>query len=464
MTKNGGMGIGRKVMIGCIAVLLFLAAGAYAYGVYYFSVHFLPGSYVNSFNCSYMTVQEAEQLLGEKIGAYALAVRTRGNGQEGITAEQMGLSYHSTGAVQDLIKHQNRFLWFLSFGQNQQYNVAEDLIYDEEKLDAAVDGMDCMQSENITQPVDAQIRDNGESFEIVAEVEGNALDPLKVRQVIAQAALTGETSVDLEQEACYLRPGTYSDDEQLIRNCEQMNAWTQGILTYDFADRTETVDRTVVSTWFGYDEEGNVCLDQELVSNYVEQLAATYDTVGTTRTFLTYDNREKTIEGGDYGWKMDCEAETASLLELVKSGATQVREPFYEQSGYSRASNDIGDTYIEIDLTNQRLVFYKDGQPLVDTLVVSGNPNIEGGATPTGCYTLTDKQSPCIHTAEGLGQVSYWMGFAEDLGIHDAQGRTQFGDGLYIWEGSEGCVEMPYEQAAALYAAVETGMPVVLYE
>ena len=56
MSKNKEKaGTGRKIVISLVVLLLLLTAGAYGYGVYYFSSHFLPGSMVNGFNCSYMT-------------------------------------------------------------------------------------------------------------------------------------------------------------------------------------------------------------------------------------------------------------------------------------------------------------------------------------------------------------------------------------------------------------------------
>ena len=50
--ENKSMDKGRKLLIGLIIVLLLLTAGAYFFGVYYFTGHFLPGSQVNGFNCS----------------------------------------------------------------------------------------------------------------------------------------------------------------------------------------------------------------------------------------------------------------------------------------------------------------------------------------------------------------------------------------------------------------------------
>ena len=137
-------------------------------------------------------------------------------------------------------------------------------------------------------------------------------------------------------------------------------------------------------------------LDEKLVRQYVSNLGLIYDTMGQTRTFQTYDNREVEIKGGDYGWVIDQDAEVKALIEAINSGVTQVREPVYLYSGYSRGTNDIGSTYVEIDLTNQRLVFYMKGTPIVDTPIVSGNPNIDGCATPEGCYALDAKESPAV--------------------------------------------------------------------
>ena len=119
--NNTEMSTGRKVLIGVIAVLLLLTVAAYGFGVYYFTRHFLPGSLVNGFNCSYMDEAETEDLLTQATDAYVLAVQTRGNGQESISADEIDLSYQPDGSVRKLLRGQNRFLWFLSFGQHKTY-------------------------------------------------------------------------------------------------------------------------------------------------------------------------------------------------------------------------------------------------------------------------------------------------------------------------------------------------------
>ena len=456
------MSAGKKITILLICVLLILSAAAYFAGVYYFSGHFLPGSQVNGFNCSYMTVEETEELLARKAESYVLAIRTRGNGQESITAQQAGLTYAPDGSVLETIRKQDRFTWFLAFGQQKVYELTSSSAYDEELLYKAVESLKCVQ--NGVSPTDAYLSDNGSEFVIVPETEGSEPDREKLHELAAYAMVSGRTVLDLEEEDCYKKPSVYQDDEDLLRQCEQANQLTSVIITYDFADRTEKVDRSVIKDWLVL-KDGECVLSKEKIAAYVYELGYKYDTMGNTREFETYDGRTKTITGGDYGWVIDQPKETEALMEAIESGVTQVREPVYAYEGWSRDTNDIGYTYIEIDLTNQRMVLYVDGYPTVDTPVVTGNPNIPGMETPTGCYALDAMQSPAVLTGEDYEtNVSYWMPFCGNVGIHDAPWRTQFGGNLYLLEGSHGCVNTPYDKAQAIYQRVKVGCPVVVYE
>lgn len=152
----------KKIMISLIVLLLVLTGGAYGYGVWYFTGHFLPGSMVNGFNCSYMTVDESEALLSKKAGAGVLAIETRNNGQESITAQQVELSYASDGSIKKLMRDQDRFIWFLAFNQEQIYTVSSAIQYDEQEMQAAISGLKCMQTGQ--DPVDAHIDEQNDKL------------------------------------------------------------------------------------------------------------------------------------------------------------------------------------------------------------------------------------------------------------------------------------------------------------
>ena len=100
---------------------------------------------------------------------------------------------------------------------------------------------------------------------------------------ISNAVTTGRTLVDLDVDGCYVDPAVYGDE--LTEDCEQMNELTDVVVTYDFSDRKETVDRTLIKEWLSRDEDGNLMLDHSAIASYVGQLASKYDTVGIERSY-----------------------------------------------------------------------------------------------------------------------------------------------------------------------------------
>lgn len=484
--ENKSMDKGRKLLIGFIIVLLLLTAGAYFFGVYYFTEHFLPGSQVNGFNCSYMTEEETEDLLEQKTGVYALAVQTRGNGQEALAADEIQLKYTSDGSVNKLLHTQKRFVWFLAFSQQQTYELPSSVSYDETLFEQKIDSLKCMQ-DNVD-PEDAYIKEIDDGFEVVPEIEGTKIDRDKLMADIKDAVTTGRTVANLEDDGCYINPSVYAED--LTKDCQQMNELTDVVITYDFSDRKETVDRAVIKEWLTKDENDDLVLDKTLIASYIADLAAKYDTVGTERTFNTYDNQEITVSGGNYGWVIDQEKETDALYQDIMDKKTEVREPVYKQEAQSRNTNDIGYSYIEIDLNRQRMVLYQNGSPIVDTGFVASS------STPTGVYRLGEKKDSAVPGADADGRnagdenggtaVSFWMPFTDTLGIYgdpgliitgadvvdEAEDAGDFGSSSEdmdfsaydnSWQSTEGCVVVPLDQAQTIYQNADSGLPVVIY-
>ena len=95
--------------------------------------------------------------------------------------------------------------------------------------------------------------------------------------------------------------------------------------------------------------------------DYVAQLAASHDTVGTERQFQTTSGRTVSVYGSAYGWKIDQDAEVAQLTQEIQSGTQTTREPVYSMTANSYGVNDLGNTYIEVDLTEQYMRYYQDG-------------------------------------------------------------------------------------------------------
>ena len=464
MTKEKvKMSTGRKVLIGLIVVFVVLALAVYVGGIFFFKTHFLPGSKINGVDCSFKTEKQTQEYMREEVSVYTLAINERDEGREKLEAEEIGLTYESDDSIGKILKKQNTAAWVLSLPKGKSYQLDTGVTYDQEKLQKKLKSLNCFQEENITAPQDASIQETDAGFEIVPEVLGNQLDEERTYEAVQKAVENQEQELNLEEAGCYMEPAVYQDDKTLKKHQKQMNKLTDVVITYDFADRTETVDKDVIKNWLVLDKKGNYTLDEAKVAEYVNQLGYDYDTFGCTREFVTALGETIRVKGGDYGWAIDQDKETKALIKAIKSGETQVREPVYAFKGWDRSTNDIGDTYVEISLKDQRMWMYKDGQLIVDTPVVTGNHS-KGWDTPAGVYAVDAKKSPAVLTGEDYASdVTFWLPINGNVGIHDADWREEFGGDLYLTEGSHGCINTTYDQAEIIYNNIEIGAPVVVY-
>ena len=122
-------------------------------------------------------------------------------------------------------------------------------------------------------------------------------------------------------------------------------------------------------------------------------------------------------------------------------------------------------TYVIVSTADQQLYYYESGKLVLKTAVVTGKWYPKDHSTPTGTYYLRAKQTN--QTLKGLeddgktpysSPVSYWMPFiGNSWGLHDATWRSSFGGSIYKYNGSHGCVNMPYSAAKSLYARIKVG-------
>ena len=124
-------------------------------------------------------------------------------------------------------------------------------------------------------------------YEVVPEVMGTTLDYNRTKEVILNALDQGATSVSLEEAGCYIDPLVYRDDPELNAQVEGLNSLLTANITYDFGDRQEVVDGSVIKNWIAQDEDGSYYIDDNKIWEYVAELAAKYDTFGMEREFHT---------------------------------------------------------------------------------------------------------------------------------------------------------------------------------
>ena len=280
-------------------------------------------------------------------------------------------------------------------------------------------------------------------------------------QVIGDAILAGAESVNLEEKGCYVEPSITTEDEEFKALTDKVEKMMSTIITYDFGRESERVDGSVLADWLEFDDEGGCTVNRNHVAAYVVSLAQKYDEDSKSFEFRTYDLRTITMNVENSGWIIDQKAEVEALIQDIENGNIDVREPMYSSRGINRKNEGAGDTYVEIDLTNQRMVLYNKGTLMLDTSIVSGNPN-QGTPTPTGCFPVGKKAKNTQVT--GIARdVDYWIPFTGFFGIVGASWRQEFGSDLYLMIGSDGNIECSNEDAHILYEYLYEGDPVIIY-
>lgn len=451
----------RRVLYGIAGLLaVFYIAVAVYYGF-----HFYDDTVILGMDCGRMTGEEVKQAAAKKLGEYELQIQERGEKTEMIHAKEIGLGFVDDGSIDTLMKQQRPYFWPVMMLLPKKETDSVAFSYDKEAARERINALACMDSVRAIPPRDAYIAAGAYGFEVIQEVEGTTLNKDRTEKLIFACLDSGADSVSLEEEGCYIAPEIYSDNEKLVRDAASMNELASASITLDFGVAQEVVDATLMQEWITETGDGIFAIDDASVEQYVESLAAKYDTFGLPVEFATSLGTTVTLSGGDYGWCLDQDATLAALRKAMDEGYRGTMEPVYLYSGMSHENGGIGYTYVEICISQQRMWCYENGELIVDTPVVTGNPN-KGNGTPTGgVWAIDAKKRDAILTGEGYtSPVDYWMPFNGDVGIHDLKERAYFGGTIYLSNGSHGCVNTPYEQVQIIYDTVSIGTPVIVYE
>ena len=429
----------------------------------YYAKHFFPGTVLNGVAVDKMTVEEAEDKVAQEVADYILNIQTRDGDKYQIIGPDIDYVYVAGTEISDLLEEQENYKWISQRSGMKERDLNVSASFDAEKLAKVVEGLGCFSEDYIVKPKDAYLQETEDGYELVEAVDGNQLKLKKVQELVQQAVDMGDEELVLTDEA-YKQPKVKSDSKKLKKALSNINAYLDTTIKYDVGENGEVLDRKTIKEWITVGDDYSVALDETKVDRYVQYLASKYNTYGDVREFKTTLGNKVKIGGGDYGWVIDKTKETEQLLSEIKSGKTIEREPVFNQTAMVKSETyDIGDTYIEIDYTNQHMYYYEKGKLVLDTDVVTGNISRNNGS-PDGLYKIVYKQRDATLIGETYeSDVQYFMVFAYNVGFHDASWRSEFGEEIYKTSGSHGCINMPVKMAKKLYEMLQVGTPVVAY-
>lgn len=452
----------NKIILGIIVFFSALSVMYFSVSLYFMN-RFYFGSTVNCINVEGKTVEEVNEQMPSEIQEYTLELKERGDNKEEIKGTDIGLKYNNNEKVQELKDAQNPFEWAIALFYKRDSKITDVVTYDENSLEESLDELTCFDSNNIMEPQNPSFKYINNGYTIVDEVYGNKINKDILYESVTNAIINGDKTLDLESANCYEQPQYTSTSQEVIDAKNLLNKYTSLKITYDFGNKKEVLDGSIINNWLSVDENFNILFDEKKIKDYLNTLSNNYDTVGKTREFVTSLGTTKKISGGDYGWQINSDEEVQDLIEVIKDGNSLTKEPIYKQDAFSHDNNDIGNTYVEVDMTKQHLWFYKNGSLVVDGDVVTGNVS-NNNSTPTGIYKLKYKERDATLKGEGYSaSVNFWMPFNGGVGIHDASWRSVFGGKIYMTNGSHGCVNAPYYLANAIFNNIDEGSPVICY-
>lgn len=446
-----------------LGTVVFIFLAVYIFFCFYFRSHFFYQTRMEDMDVSGMTAEEAAENLKSEVRDYLLTIYDRDGNKYQILGMDFEYEYQPSGEEEKLVSDQQFLLWPGKITKQKKLDIDKSITYDAELLKKEVNALDCFDMEHMKEPVNAHIEQTENGYELIPEEQGSYLLADKVYTHVRAAVEAGETELTLPDEV-YKAPEVTAEDEVLSQCMTEIESYFGASITYDMGTETEVVDRSVISDWIKVSEDYQVTFDENAAANFVQRLASKYNTYGDVRQFKTSKGDTISIGGGDYGWVVDKEKELAQLLEEVKNGEIVTREPVYQQRAAKPGLDDIGDTYLEIDYTNQHLYYYEEGSLKMDTDIVSGNIS-RGNGSPDGVFKIVYKKSPAVLKGEDYeSNVTYFMPFAYNVGVHDASWRNgRFGGQIYKTSGSHGCINVPEEAATKLYEMIEVDTPVIAY-
>ncbi|BBK75736.1 L,D-transpeptidase family protein [Clostridium butyricum] len=445
------------VIIGVIILAVYLGTSVF------FINRFYLGSTINCVSVSGKTVNEAYDEIISNAKNYELKIKGRDGFNETISGEDINLIYNDDTEVQKIKESQNPFKWIISGFCSNNYKSSEMVSFDVDKLNNNINKFSCFNADGVEEPKNPILQYEEGKYSILKETYGNKLNKEHVTTAITNAIESGKTNIDLDEEECYDSPKFTSESKEITDAKDILDKYVSTKITYHIGDTQEVLDGDKIRDFLDVDEDYNVSVSEEKIRSYLKSFAEKYNTIGKTRKFNTTGGSTISVSGGDYGRKIDVSEEVKYILDAIKDGKTDNREPKYSQVPFCNGTDDIGNTYVEVSLSSQHLWFYKDGSLIIDGPIVSGNVS-NGCGTPGGVYKLEYKERNATLKGEGYSTpVSFWMPFNGGIGIHDATWRSSFGGNIYVAGGSHGCVNAPYSLANTIFNNIDSGTPVVCY-
>lgn len=462
--------IAKHLMIMFCIIMVSLMGTYIGLAVYYHNA-FEYGTWINGVYCTGKSIEEVNEELVKDFAYEGVTICDKDGNSYTISAQEIAYQFDFEKALEIYLQRQNSWMWVESLIRGEDTNLTPVVSYDQELLEKAMDSIPFLVEEQEKEEnLKVAIIKTNQGYELLNE-RMDVLDIEEARNAVQTAIEESKDNISLEEAGCYHDLKLTAKMQETLNLWEKVDEFQKCGIVYQMGEEQVPVDASVVCNWikmdeagdFLPDENGELQLREDAIKEYIAGLAKEYDTVGASRNFRATRGEDVVVEGGIYGNQLDQQAEIDYLTEAFLTKKKEIHEPVYRQKAWVQGKNDIGTTYIEIDMTEQKMYYYEEGSLELETPIVTGNTSRKMG-TPSGVnYVYMKQKNRILRGPNYASHVDFWMPVKGNIGIHDAAWRSTYGGTIYQTNGSHGCINTPRAAMEQLYDMVEVGTPVVMF-
>lgn len=466
----------KKKLLTVLAILIitpiFMILLIYFGLVWYYKGTYMNGITINDVYASGKTPEEMNEILLEKTDKVSFTIADKFGKTYEIPIEDMNFTYTYLDDLNAIQNKQNPLHWGLTLvnGEIEIHTIMPKGKCDTNVLTDYLMSMKLLQNQADPDRIRVEIIKEKDGYVLVDETQ-DLLDKDAAVEAVEEAVLKGERYLNLEDAGCYIEVEYTKEMLHTLDVWEKVEEMQDSRIVCHFYDGDEIIDASVICNWilldddgaFLLDEDGELMLNEEVVEEYIAGLAKAHDSVEGPWNFNPTRGGTITIEKGNYGYKLNQKKQKEALLEQLYAHQSGEADAIYSQKGWGIGKDDIGNTYIEVDMSAQTMYYYKDGVLQLSTPVVTGNTGKGNGTPQRVCYVYYKQRNRTLIGEDYRTPVSYWMAVYGNIGIHDASWRGKFGGNIYKTNGSHGCINTPTKAVSQLYEMVEEGTPVIMF-
>ncbi|CAM3346824.1 L,D-transpeptidase family protein [Vagococcus fessus] len=451
-----------------VTTLIFILVALYTMQANFYKTHFLPKTTINGLAVGRMPLSKVEKMLydEEEKGTFKIL-----NGEKvwkEVHKKELGIETDFKPGLHKILDSQNKLLWITSLFKPTTLSIAASSL-NEDGLDDFTKSLEPEIKEfnkDKTPSVNATIISEEEGLAIKKESYGNDISYHNLSNSLKEAVRNGIPDINLQDYVAL--PELTTKSPELKELLTKANDLVDQKATYLINGKSITIPKKELVKWVTVDQkEKKVGVNQDIITKYVTELGEKYNTSTVPTEFKSTKRGTVSVPAGTYSWTIQTDDEAKALAADFLAGKGIDRSPISVGSASSGPAL-IGDTYVEVDLKNQHMYFYKEGKTIIDTDIVSGKPKTP---TPPGVHYLWNKESPSILRGKNddgsdyAAPVDFWMPIDwTGVGLHDSNWQPVYGGAR--WKdgfGSHGCINTPPDLAAKLYSEIEINTPVIVF-